>query len=63
MPVLVYLLTNTVTNKTGDAADDSCLIDRRWRNESIIVQIGHGVGDNFNIHISACSGDFIVSNR
>ena len=29
----------------------------------IIVQIGHDVGGNFNIHIWACSGDFIVRNR
>ena len=29
----------------------------------IIVQIGHGVGGNFNIHIWACSGGFIVGNR
>ena len=28
-----------------------------------IVQIGHDVGGNFNIHIWACSGDFIVRNR
>ena len=30
---------------------------------SIIVQIGHDVGGNFNIHTWACSGDFIVRNR
>ena len=30
---------------------------------NIIVQTGHDLGGNFNIHISACSGYFIVRNR
>ena len=28
-----------------------------------VMQVGHDVGGNFNIHILACSGDFIVTNR
>ena len=29
----------------------------------INLRIGHVIGGNFNIHIRACSGDFIVTNR
>ena len=29
----------------------------------IVVQMGHGIGGNYSIHISVCTGDFIVTNR
>ena len=36
---------------------------RKWDMECIVVQIGHDVDGNFNIHIGAFSGYFIARNR